>query len=69
VLIDFIGNQFIRGDKIYSLSNKRATANQARDYCTSIGGILGEFTNDDIRQNIRPRLLQEYIYSRSGNLW
>jgi len=68
MLIDFIGSQFVRGGKIYTLSNIRTTADEARDYCASIDGKLGEFTNDEIRQNIRPILVQEYIDSRTGTV-
>ena len=57
---DFIRAQFIRGDKTFSLSNVKTTANEARLRCSSINGKLAELTNE-AQHDLRSKLLEEYI--------
>ena len=60
MLADFIKSQFIRGDKTFTLSNIKTTANEARLRCSSINGKLAKVT-DETQHDIRPKLLEEYI--------
>ena len=64
MVTDFIKAQFIRGDKTFTLSNVKTTANEAKLHCSSINGKLAEIT-DETQHDFRSKLLEEYINKTS----
>ena len=59
MISDIFKNQTVW--KRFVFSNVRASANKAVEHCSSINGKLAEFSQEEVRKFVRPKLIEEYI--------
>ena len=54
-------NQTVWNSSRFVFSSVRASANEAVQHCSSINGRLAEFSQEEVRKFVRPKLIEEYI--------